>query len=29
VEDPDRPPPIITTSNSVKLLEFPSLSQTI
>ena len=29
VEDPDKPPPIIRTSNSFKLLEFPSLSQTI
>jgi len=29
VEDPDIPPPIITTSKSIKLLEFPSLFQTI
>jgi len=29
VEDPDKPPPIITTSKHFKLLEFPSLFQTI
>ena len=29
VEDPDKPPPIITTSNFIKLLEFLSLFQTI
>ena len=27
--DPDKPPPIITTSNPIKLLEFPSLFQII
>jgi len=29
VEDPDKPPPIITTANPIKLLVFPSLFQII